>query len=182
MGKFIFIIGGARSGKSHYATCLAKNAGKKVTFIATCIPKDAEMKNRVALHKKERPRFWKTIEEPKNIKSVLTNLKNRPNAVIVDCIGLVVSNFLSDALKKNQIENKITSIACALSKANFTAIVVSNDVGSGIVPASPLARKFRDMLGLANQIMAKKANEVIFMQAGIPMVIKSNIKDQRSKI
>ena len=172
MGKFIFIVGGARSGKSRYAQDLAKGISKKVAFIATCEPLDPEMKRRVALHKKSRPRYWKIIEEPKNVKSSLAKLKNKVDVVIIDCLGLLVSNFLSDNVKERTIEKEINAIANALSKSRLTSIVVSNEVGSGIVPDNPLARDFRDILGLTNQMMAKKADECITMQSGIPVKIK----------
>jgi len=173
MGKFIFIVGGARSGKSRYAQELAKGIGRNVAFIATCIPQDEEMKRRVAAHRKLRPRYWKTMEEPKNIKSVLAKVKNEFDVIIIDCLGLFVSNLLPDEARDTKIKKEIKAVTGALSKSSATSIVVSNDVGSGIVPANPLARRFRDILGSANQMMADVADEVIFMQSGIPMVIKS---------
>lgn len=181
MGKFIFIVGGARSGKSQCARNLAKGMSKKVAFIATCIPEDEEMKKRIARHRKSRPHGWKTIEEPKKVKSVLAGLKNKFDVVIVDCLGLLISNFLSAGLKEDKIEKEIKLIANILLKAKFTSIVVSNETGSGVVPANPLARRFRDMLGLTNQVMAKAANEVISMQSGIPMKIKGGTKNAKIK-
>ena len=167
--KFILIIGGVRSGKSRYAGNLAKRLGKKVAFIATCVPHDEEMKKRVTLHKKKRPRSWKVIEEPKNIKSTLNKLKSKFDIVIIDCLGLLMSNFLHDGVcGKKEIE----SIAKTLVGSNFTSIVVSNDVGSSLVATNALARKFQDVLGLANQTMAKQADEVIVMQSGIPVRVK----------
>ncbi len=172
MEKVILIIGGARSGKSRYAQNLAKGISKKVCFVATCIPEDKEMKDRVALHKTSRPACWKTIEAPKNIKSILLKSKTKFDVIIIDCLGLLISKHLSLGLKEKQIEKEIKSIAQLLSKANLTSIIVSNDVGSGIVPENPLARKFRDILGLSNQIMSQYADAVYVMQAGIPLKIK----------
>ena len=171
-GKFTFVMGGARSGKSRYAQELAKKIGKMVAFIATCTPCDEEMKRRITLHKKSRPRNWKTIEEPKDIKSALSKLKNKFNVVIIDCLGILVSNFLADGLKETEIKMEIESIARILSKSKFTPIVVSNEVGGGIVPDNPLARAFRDILGIANQVMARYADTVYVMQAGIAVKIK----------
>ncbi|MBL7069422.1 MAG: bifunctional adenosylcobinamide kinase/adenosylcobinamide-phosphate guanylyltransferase [Candidatus Omnitrophica bacterium] len=170
--EFIFIVGGARSGKSRYAQALAKRISKKVAFIATCTPQDKEMKKRIALHQKARPRHWKVIEEPREIKSILPGLKEKFDVVIIDCLGLLISNFLSTGLNERAIEKEITLIAGFLSKAKFTSIVVSNEVGGGIVPGNALARRFRDLAGFSNQIMAKRADRVIFMQSGIPMKIK----------
>ncbi len=181
MKKFIFITGGARSGKSRYAQDLARGISKRVAFIATCIPQDEEMKNRIALHKKSRPSNWKVIEESKDIESTLVKLKNKTDVVIIDCLGLLISNLLSEGADEKVIEKKIRTIAQILPKVEFTSIVVSNEVGSGIVPDNPLARRFRDLLGLSNQIIAKKADEVIFIQSGIPITIKRGRKDAEVK-
>ncbi len=181
MGKFIFITGGARSGKSRYAQDLARGISKRVAFIATCIPQDKEMKRRIALHKKSRPSNWKIIEESKDIESTLVKLKNKTDVVIIDCLGLLISNLLSEGADEKVIEKKIRTIAQILPKVEFTSIVVSNEVGSGIVPDNPLARRFRDLLGLSNQIIAKKADEVIFIQSGIPITIKRGRKDAEVK-
>ncbi|NQU95017.1 MAG: bifunctional adenosylcobinamide kinase/adenosylcobinamide-phosphate guanylyltransferase [Candidatus Omnitrophica bacterium] len=172
MSKFIFIIGGARSGKSRYGQDLAKSMGGKIAFVATCVPGDKEMKKRVALHKSSRPRHWTTIEEPKNLKSVLGALKNKFDVVIIDCLGILVSNLLASGSSEKQIQNEIASVANVLSKSGTSSIVVSNEVGGGIVPDNALARKFRDILGLANQVMADSADDVILMQSGIPVTIK----------
>ena len=178
MDKFIFIVGGARSGKSRYAQELAKQKGGKVAFFATCIPQDREMKKRVSLHRKMRPRHWKVIEEPKDIKSILLKLKQKFEVIIIDCLGLLVSNFLSDGWKEGRIEKEIKSIVKILSKAKFTSIVVSNEVGGGIVPKNALARKFRDLLGVSNQIISQYADIVYIMQAGIPVKIKPVVTAQ----
>lgn len=169
MGKYIFIVGGVRSGKSRYARDLAKGISKKVAFIATCIPHDEEMKKRIAIHKKSRPRFWRVIEEGRDVESALNKLKNKFDVVIIDCLGLLISNFLHYGLDEEVIKKKIKTIIKILSNANFTTILVSNEVGSSIVPENLLARRFQDILGLSNQMIAKKADEVIFMQAGIPV-------------
>ncbi len=172
MGKFIFILGGARSGKSSYAQELAKGISKNVVFIATCAPKDKEMKNRIAAHKKSRPRCWKTIENPKNIKSTLINFKTKFDVIIIDCLGLLISKFLLDGLKEKRIEREIESIAQIILKTKYTTIIVSNEAGSGVVPGNRLARSFRDILGISNQIMSRHAETVYIMQAGIPVKIK----------
>lgn len=175
MGKFIFIIGGARSGKSNYAQELAKKISRKVIFIATCAPGDSEMNKRVALHKKSRPHYWKTLEVPKNLNAAIKKIKNKTDVIIIDCLGLFISNLLGKSAKEARIKKEIKSINASLRKANFTSIIVSNEVGAGIVPLNPMARSFRDLLGLANQQMAEEADEVIMMQAGIPITIKRNI-------
>lgn len=172
MKKFIFIVGGARSGKSRFSVDLAKKISKKVLFIATLEPQDSEMKKRVALHKNSRPRSWKTIEERADIASILSKRRNSTDVVIIDCLGLLITNLLSDDQKDRSIENNIRSIAKAAKSADNTVIIVSNEVGGGIVPDNPLARRFRDLAGTANQVMSRHADTVYSMHAGIPVVIK----------
>ena len=172
MNKFIFILGGARSGKSRYAVDQAKTMKKKTAFIATAVFSRGEMTERIALHKKSRPRDWKVIEEGKDISGALSRLNGNYGVVLMDCLGLWVSNLLMENLSDKDIEKRTKKIIKTIQGAQGTTIVVSNDVGSGIVPENALARRFRDVLGFSNQMMAKNADEVIFMQAGIPIKIK----------
>ena len=172
MKKFIFILGGVKSGKSEYAVKLAKKITKKVAFIATGTPSDKEMEERIKKHKKLRPIFWKLIEEEKNIVSVLEKLNNKYEVVLIDCLGLWISNLMAENLSEKKIEKMVNNLIKTILKLKFTTIVVSNEVGAGIVPANPVARKFRDILGYTNKMMAKKADQVIFTVAGIPIKIK----------
>lgn len=173
MKRSIFILGGARSGKSSYAVDVAKRLKKRTLFIATATSFDEEMKKRIKLHKISRPRHWKLIEEGKEINSVLIKLKNKYEIILIDCLGLWVSNLLAEDLTDKEIEKKINKLVKSISKFKVITILVSNEVGTGIVPGSPLARRFRDLLGMANQMIAKYSDEVIFMQSGIPMKIKN---------
>ncbi|MCX5706751.1 MAG: bifunctional adenosylcobinamide kinase/adenosylcobinamide-phosphate guanylyltransferase [Candidatus Omnitrophica bacterium] len=172
MKKFIFILGGARSGKSTYAVNLAKSAGKRIVFIATCIPGDSEMKHRIKLHKKSRPRTWRVIEEGINIDSALRKVKARYDAILIDCMGLFISNFMAVESSDKKIEENVRQVIGQIKKRTSDVIVVSNEVGMGIVPDNPLARRFRDLLGRVNQMIAQSADKVIMLYAGIPMVIK----------
>jgi len=172
MKKFIFILGGVKSGKSEYAVKLAKKITKKVAFIATGTPSDKEMEERIKKHKKLRPIFWKLIAEEKNIVSVLEKLNNKYEVVLIDCLGLWISNLMAENLSEKKIEKMVNNLIKTILKLKFTTIVVSNEVGAGIVPANPVARKFRDILGYTNKMMAKKADQVIFTVAGIPIKIK----------
>ncbi len=172
MKKLILVLGGARSGKSSYAVELAKEFKKKVVFIATATSSDEEMAKRIALHRNSRPKQWKLVEEGRDISAILPALKDRYEVVLIDCLGLLVSNLLADDLTDDEIEKRIKKLVEAILKIDVTTIVVSNEVGSGIVPMNALARRFRDLLGLSNQMIAKKADEVIFMRAGIPVRIK----------
>lgn len=172
MKKFIFILGGARSGKSSYAVDLAKRLRKRTAFVATCASSDIEMKKRIKMHKKSRPRQWKVIEEGKHIASVLIELGTKYEVILVDCLGLWISNLLAEDLADKEIEKEIAKLIKSISKRKDVTVLVSNEVGAGIVPDNPLARRFRDLLGLANQMIVRKADKVIFMQSGIPMIIK----------
>lgn len=172
MKRLTFILGGARSGKSNYAVSVAKSAGKKIIFIATCISRDSEMKNRIKLHKRSRPSAWKVIEEGINIDSVLKRIKTGCDAILIDCIGLFISNLMAAKTNDRTIERKVRQVIKQIKKLTISVIVVSNEVGMGIVPDNPAARRFRDLLGRANQIFAQNADKVIMMHAGIPTIIK----------
>lgn len=172
MKEFIFILGGARSGKSSYAVKLARKLSGRVAFIATAAAADEEMKRRIKMHKASRPGCWKVIEEGKNIGLILPKLNDKYEVVIVDCLGYLVFNLLEDGLKDKEIEKRIKTVLDAIGKSELTIILVSNEVGMGIVPDNRLARRFRDLLGLANQTAVKLADKVVFMQAGIPTGIK----------
>ncbi len=173
MSKIIFVFGGARSGKSRYALELAKKYRKKTVFIATATALDDEMKERIRLHKVSRPKGWGLIEEPVNLSDTVLGLKPIYDAAIIDCVGLWVSNLLMANVKDGDIEKRIKELGANIRKAKTDiVIIVSNEVGEGIVPGDPLSRRFRDLVGLANQIIAAKADEVIMMKAGIPVKIK----------
>lgn len=173
MGKLIFITGSTRSGKSRLAVDMAAAiSGKKVSFVATCIPKDDEMKRRVSLHKKNRPPCWTTIEAAEDIAKELKAAKMKPKVVIIDCLTLFVSNLLMRGRAENEIKQKVMETAEFIAKAPYTAIIVSNEVGGGIVPENKLAREFRDLAGVANQLIAEKSDEVYLVVAGIPVKIK----------
>lgn len=170
--KFILILGGARSGKSRYAVELAKKLNKKVAFIATATSVDKEMNERIKLHKSFRPRYWKVIEEGRDVASILARLETRFGVVLIDCLGLLISNLLADGLKDKEIEKRLKILISTISRLELITILVSNEVGTGIVPDNPLARRFRDLVGFANQMTSKRADEVILIQSGIPMKIK----------
>ncbi|MDP8258275.1 MAG: bifunctional adenosylcobinamide kinase/adenosylcobinamide-phosphate guanylyltransferase [Candidatus Aadella gelida] len=176
MSKIILVLGGARSGKSSYAVECAKKFRKKTAFIATAEATDEEMKRRIKLHKLSRPRQWKLIEEGKEISSVLSGLKDKYGVILIDCVGLLISNLMAEGLKDRDIEKKIKEFITSMRRSASTLILVSNDVGSGVVPEDSLARRFRDVIGFSNQMIAKKADEVILMQAGIPLYIKGREK------
>jgi len=172
MNRFVFITGGSRSGKSRYAQELAKGLKGKVVFIATCEARDDEMRERIRRHKKSRPGGWRVVEAPYNIKAKLSGLSSSADVVIIDCLGLYVSNLIEKNYSDRMIERDIKGIAQIIARKGLDVIIVSNEVGDGIVPANELARRFRDILGTANQIVARAAREVYMMKVGIPVRIK----------
>ncbi len=172
MGRLILATGGSRSGKSRFACDLASGIGGTIVFLATCVPEDDEMRTRVEEHKKRRPVEWLTIEEPYDPLRILNDLSGNADVVILDCLTLLISNLLAKDLKDSQITARISSIAAEGKSSPFVLIVVSNEVGCGVVPANRLARHFRDIAGISNQIMAKNADEVYHLVCGIPTRIK----------
>jgi adenosylcobinamide kinase/adenosylcobinamide-phosphate guanylyltransferase len=171
----IFITGGARSGKSRLALQLAERADDKVAFIATARAGDDEMAERILIHKKSRPKEWTTIEEPIDVPSAISRVADH-DVVIIDCLTLLLSNLIMlEDSSLNEIDgilDKVEELVKAFGSFKGTAIVVSNEVGMGIVPENELARKFRDLAGRANQIMANAADEVYLCVSGIPVKLK----------
>lgn len=172
MKEVILISGGARSGKSNYTVELAKHRGTRVAFVATGAPCDAEMTKRIERHRVSRPSHWTLIEEGKDVAAILPALKDKYDVVVIDCLGLLISNLLADNLDDEEIETRIGELGHAIRTMDGTTIVVANEVGSGIVPMHALARRFRDLLGLSSQMLARQADKVIIMHMGIPVVIK----------
>ena len=169
--KAVLILGGARSGKSKFALKLLNSVFRKV-LIATLEPKDEEMKTRIEAHKRERGSDWALIEEPLNLFSVLKQAEKKYQGIVVDCLTLWLSNLLCAGKKDEEIIQEIEKICSLLPKLKSQVVLVSNEVGSGIVPIEPLARKFQDLQGKANQKLAQVCGEVYLMVAGIPLKIK----------
>jgi adenosylcobinamide kinase/adenosylcobinamide-phosphate guanylyltransferase len=174
--EYIFILGGVRSGKSRFAQELAKKLSKKVLFVATGEPLDEEMRARIDEHKKARPKSWRTLEIPTNIGRQLETEIGDAEVVIIDCLTLLVSNRLGEELDylkgEKQVMAEINELIAGMDKLHTSFIIISNEVGTGLVPEAKLGRVYRDILGKANQLVAQHANEVYFMVAGIPMKIK----------
>lgn len=191
MGKLILILGGARSGKSSYAEELALQlGGNEVLYAATTEIKDDEMRMRVEKHRAARPPTWRTIEAPHKLGEQISRAFQNEKVVLVDCLTLFVSNNLlqttapqDDAFDppsadpfNPEIEERIMAELALLikthRKSSVDTIIVSNEVGLGLVPPYELGRAYRDLLGRANQYLASQADEVLFMVAGIPMKVK----------
>ncbi len=176
--KCILVLGGARSGKSRFAQELAGKLGNKVLFIATGEPLDEEMQARIDEHKKARPKSWRTLELPTNIGRQLEVDIGDADVVIIDCLTLLVCNRLGDELDylkaEKQVMAEINELVSCTDKLDASFIIVSNEVGVGLVPETKLGRIYRDILGKANQLVAQHANEVYFIVAGIPAKIKGS--------
>ncbi|MFZ5799829.1 MAG: bifunctional adenosylcobinamide kinase/adenosylcobinamide-phosphate guanylyltransferase [Candidatus Omnitrophota bacterium] len=171
MGKIILILGGARSGKSRFAVSLARQY-KKVAFIATGEARDKEMRSRIALHKQARPKSWQTFEETEGLAPLLKKVGKAFDCLIIDCLTLWVSNLILSGHKEAAILKKAEALFEVLKKQKGKVIIVSNEVGLGIVPQNRLARVFRDIAGRVNQFVAKEADRVFFAVAGIAAKIK----------
>jgi adenosylcobinamide kinase / adenosylcobinamide-phosphate guanylyltransferase len=173
MGSVTLITGAARSGKSAHALALAEQApGARRFFIATAEALDDEMRERIAHHRAARPTDFATIEEPIAIAGALAKLAHRADIVIVDCLTLWVSNLLMARLSDEEIMAEARGLASAMASAPFACLVVTGEVGAGIVPDNALARRFRDLLGWTNQAVAHAAERVLLMVAGYPMRVK----------
>ncbi len=179
MARLILITGGARSGKSSYALELAENLGGKRLFVATCPSIDQEMTERVRRHKEERQgRGWTTVECETELATLFPTQVNEYDVVLLDCVTLWVNNILyTHDRSGSAIDDSLIGQLCRewLDKtAHYpgTIVCVTNEVGLGIVPDNALARKYRDLVGTCNQIIGKKANEVILISCGIPLYLK----------
>ena len=168
-----FIIGGCKSGKSRHALELAHRfqTSKKI-FIATGVAFDDEMKERIRRHQNERRPEWKTIEAPIKPGDAVQENSGKEAIILVDCLTFWINNLLMENLNSAEISDQADLFIQNLLSAEGPVIVVSNEVGEGIVPESPLARRFRDLAGAVNQKMASCADQVIWMVAGIPVLIK----------
>lgn len=172
MGRIILVLGGARSGKSAYAVRLAAAMDRRTAYVATLEFHDAEMDDRIKLHRAQRPPGWRTIEEGRNVDTVLDSLHSSHDVVIIDCLTNLVSNLLLQGLSREAIEKRIENLFAVARRVPFTTIVVTNEVGCGLVPETPLGRSFRDVAGVANQMAAREADEVFLVTAGIPLRLK----------
>jgi adenosylcobinamide kinase / adenosylcobinamide-phosphate guanylyltransferase len=181
MPKLTFILGGVRSGKSSYAQKLAEESGKSVTFIATAQALDEEMSARIKKHQVDRPTEWTTLEIPQSIASYLREHAAQTDIYLLDCITLLTNNIfmqfvendlVNEEKAKQALENEIIELLTYIHEHEEEWIIISNEVGLGLVPPYQMGRVYRDLLGWINQSFANKADTVLFMVAGIPMVVK----------
>jgi adenosylcobinamide kinase/adenosylcobinamide-phosphate guanylyltransferase len=161
-------LGGARSGKSRFAEELAERSGPLRTYIATAEAFDGEMQSRIDKHRARRGEGWQTIEAPLALSETLAACGSP--VVLVDCLTLWISNLM---FRDRDVASEINLLCAALERASGHVILVSNEVGMGIVPENALSRGFRDMQGLANQKVAAVADAVYFVAAGLPLTLKT---------
>ncbi len=172
MPKLILVTGGVRSGKSSYAQHLAKSLREKVIYIATAEALDTDMKERIRLHKKSRNKSWVTVEEPLDVLGAIRRLPAGKKVVLLDCLTLFISNLILKGLSDKAVYDEIKVVLRALRRKTVTSIIVTNEVGSGIVPDTKLGRRFRDLQGKVNQIVSGEADCAYLMVSGIPLKIK----------
>ncbi len=191
MGKLILVLGGARSGKSTFAEERAREVGaERVLYVATAEAKDEEMRERVEKHRASRPASWRTLETSRNVGQTIQEAAGNAQAILVDCWTMLIANRLltvsgplgdpfgdpaadpfDTAIEAEILAEGEMLLAC-VNAVDSQVIVVSNEVGMGLVPPYDLGRAYRDLLGRANQQLAKYADEVFLLVAGIPMRIK----------
>lgn len=185
MKKVMLLLGGARSGKSHFAQEYARRSGEKVLYVATATAGDEDMRRRIEKHQQKRPSHWRTLEVPTDIGTQIETNAGDARLIIIDCITLLVNNIfnrydeqqfdtIDDAVLEKEVVAEIQQLQKCLKKVNASFLIVSNEVGLGLVPDNRMGRLFRDILGRANQILAQTADEVYLMVAGIPLRIKPN--------
>jgi adenosylcobinamide kinase/adenosylcobinamide-phosphate guanylyltransferase len=186
MGKAILITGGARSGKSSYAEKLARELGGNILYIATSIPFDDEMKSRVKKHRESRPDEWDTYEGYRGLGSVVSEKGSEYNGILLDCITVMVTNLLLEypgidydnaryedyAEAEDAIRKEIEELMEGVRRSEGTVIMVTNELGSGIVPENLLGRVFRDIAGRVNQHVADRCDEVFITVCGLPLKLK----------
>ncbi|MGH7947782.1 MAG: bifunctional adenosylcobinamide kinase/adenosylcobinamide-phosphate guanylyltransferase [Candidatus Binataceae bacterium] len=173
MGKVTLITGGARSGKSSHAlTLAAAYATARRAFIATAEARDDEMRERIERHRAARPPDFLTLEEPRELVRALGSLDGRADIVVVDCLTLWLANLIEAGSNDDAVMRASDELVAALLRAPFDTVVATDEVGAGIVPNNQAARRFRDLLGWTNQRIARAADNVVMMVAGIAMKLK----------
>ncbi len=173
--KVIFITGGCRSGKSRYALDYVNQHFLKKLYLASCEALDEEMAQRIEHHKKMRGPEWHTIEEPVEIVDKIRQYGDKVEVILLDCITLWLSNILMKWDSDSRIMDEVDRFVNMIKQSPTSFIIVSNEVGMGIVPAEPLGRRFRDLSGMVNQKIAEVADTVIYMVSGIPLFLKGAV-------
>lgn len=179
MNRLVLVVGGVRSGKSRFAQELAQQlGGHDVLFVATAEAGDDEMVRRIEHHRRTRPDAWATLERPLGTGQAIRDLPSLPAVILIDCLTLLVSNALMQCdgdteAAERRVTTETEALITAAREQSVATIIVSGEVGQGLVPATPLGRAFRDLLGRANQTLAAEADAVYSMVAGLAIDVKS---------
>lgn len=166
----VLVLGGQRSGKSRYAEELVIASGRAPVYLATATAGDGEMRSRIAAHRARRGEGWRTVEEPLDLSGALLRETGDGFHVLVDCLTLWVANLMQAG---REVEEETTALLEALAHITGPVVLVSGEVGLGIIPADPLSRRFADALGVVNQRVAATVDRVVFVAAGLPLILKS---------
>lgn len=167
------VLGGVRSGKSHYAQQLGERAAR-VVFVATAkAADDHEMQRKIERHQRSRPLHWQTVEEPLRLAEAIGRHGSSCDLMIIDCLTFFAANLL-DA--EGDEQSAVEALCAVLKSPPCSIVLVSNEVGSGVVPAYPSGRRFRDLLGEMNQSVARVASNVLLLVAGLPLVLKGQLE------
>lgn len=184
MGKMMLVTGGARSGKSSYAESLLRKMDGDIMYIATAIPFDDEMKDRIKKHKQQRPDTWHTYEGHKELYKVVAEQSCNYVGVLLDCVTILVTNLMFDYMGEKDIEDididsleksiykEFELLVNSIKRSSADVVLVTNELGCGVVPESKLGRVFRDIAGRMNQYLGRNADEVYLSVCGIPTKIK----------
>jgi adenosylcobinamide kinase/adenosylcobinamide-phosphate guanylyltransferase len=180
--KRILIGGGARSGKSMFALRLARRLGERRWFVATAQPLDLEMRQRIERHRADRGADFTTIEEPTEIATALEGIPDQSDVVVVDCLTLWLSNLLVRGETEDRIEERLDALLAAVRRAPFHLIFVTNEVGMGVVPESPLGRLFRDLSGRTHQRLSPAMDELYVAALGTILRLRPSSMEVQSSM
>ncbi|ADY27715.1 Adenosylcobinamide-phosphate guanylyltransferase (plasmid) [Deinococcus proteolyticus MRP] len=173
MSELVFVTGGARSGKSSFAERLAAGRGGPVTYLATAQAFDGEMRERIARHRVDRPAGWSTVEEPLDVPAALAAAA--PGTVLLDCLSLWVSNLMLAGWSDGAVLDAAARLLTAARQREGLTVLVTNEVGFGIVPENALARRYRDLLGWVNQRCAAESDQAWLLVSGLPLALKGEV-------
>jgi adenosylcobinamide kinase / adenosylcobinamide-phosphate guanylyltransferase len=175
-GSVTLVLGGARSGKSRYAQQLAEQS-RHVVFVATAKASDEEMRAKIQRHRTDRSDEWPTIEEPLDLAKVLAEHELACDVILVDCLTIFAANLLEvEGEDSDSMERRVEALCEALRTAQCNVVLVSNEVGSGVVPEYAVGCRYRDLLGEINQKVARIADDVVLMVAGLPLALKGHVE------
>lgn len=170
--KKIMVLGGTSSGKSDFSLSYGEGKGRNKVFLATGVETDTDMAERIKIHKKKRDNSWKTIEEDCNIPEEIIKQDGKCDILLLDSLSFWISQMLLDGMSEGNIIERIDEMIVAINKVDYSTIIVSDEIGMGVIPQNLLARRFAEISGKANQVVAANFDAVYFVVSGIPWKIK----------